>query len=54
VIALTPVVPQASGAMAAFLGQSQHGRLGNRAGGPQVDSCHMWRADGPLVSPKNG
>jgi hypothetical protein len=54
VIALTPVVPQASGAMAVFLRQSPQERLGNRAGGPQVDSCHMWRADGPLVSLKNG
>jgi hypothetical protein len=54
VIAVTPVVPQASGAMAVFLRQSPQERLGNRAGGPQVDSCHMWRADGPLVSPKNG
>ena len=54
VIALTPVVPQASGAMAALLGHSPQARLGNRAGGPQVDSCHMWRADGPLVSLKNG
>ena len=54
VIAVTPVVPQASGAMAVFLRQSPQERLGNRAGGPQVDSCHMWRAEGPLVSLKNG
>jgi hypothetical protein len=53
VIALTPVVPQASGAMAVYLRQSQE-RPGNRTGGPQVDSCHMWRADGPLVRLKNG
>src|SRR5262245_36004916 len=54
VIALTPVVPQASGAMAMFLRRSPQERPGNRPGGPQVDSCHMWRADGPLVSLKSG
>jgi len=53
VIALTPVVPQASGAMAAFLQRPSEGRMENRAAGPQVDSCHMWRAAGPLVTLKN-
>ena len=53
VIALTPVVPQASGALAAFLRLSTQERQQGRAGSPQVDSCHMWRADGPLVSLRN-
>ncbi len=50
VIAVTPVIPQASGALAGFLRQSPDEVLRSRAGGPQVDSCHMWRAGGPLVS----
>ena len=50
VIAVTPVIPQASGALAGHLRLSAEEKLRNRAGGPQVDSCHMWRADGPLVS----
>jgi hypothetical protein len=49
VIAVTPVIPQASGALAGFLRQSSEELLRSRAGGPQVDSCHMWRAEGPLV-----
>jgi hypothetical protein len=49
VIAVTPVIPQASGALAAFRRQSPEEMLRSRAGGPQVDSCHMWRAEGPLV-----
>ena len=58
VIALTPVIPQAAGALAGFLKLSPEQKLRNRASNPQVDSCHMWRADGPLVdlggSPKRG
>ncbi len=58
VVALTPVIPQASGALAGFLKLSPEQKLRNRASSPQVDSCHMWRADGPLVglerSPKRG
>jgi len=58
VIALTPVIPQAAGALAGFLKLSPEQKLRNRASSPQVDSCHMWRADGPLVnlegSPKRG
>lgn len=58
VIALTPVIPQASGALAGFLKLSPEQKLRNRAANPQVDSCHMWRAEGPLVglqgSPKRG
>ncbi|MET0151678.1 MAG: DUF2889 domain-containing protein [Candidatus Binatia bacterium] len=50
VIAVTPVIPQASGALAAFLKQSPDEMLRSRAGAPQVDSCHMWRAEGPLVN----
>ena len=50
VIAVTPVIPQASGALAGFLRQSPDEMLRSRAGAPQVDSCHMWRAEGPLVS----
>ena len=49
VIALTPVIPQASGALAGLLKLSPDQKLRNRATNPQVDSCHMWRADGPLV-----
>lgn len=49
VIALTPVVPQASGALAGLLRLSPEQKLRERAGNPRVDSCHMWRADGPLV-----
>jgi Protein of unknown function (DUF2889) len=58
VVALTPVIPQASGALAGFLKLSPEQKLRNRASNPQVDSCHMWRSDGPLVglerSPKRG
>jgi hypothetical protein len=58
VIALTPVIPQAAGALAGFLKLSPEQKLRNRASSPQVDSCHMWRSDGPLVnlegSPKRG
>jgi hypothetical protein len=58
VIALTPVIPQASGALAGFLKLSPEQKLRNRASNSQVDSCHMWRSDGPLVnlegSPKRG
>jgi hypothetical protein len=50
VIAVTPVIPQASGALATFQRQSPDELLRSRTGGPQVDSCHMWRAEGPLVS----
>jgi len=53
-LAMQKAVPVGAGAMAALLGHSPQERLGNHAGGPQVDSCHMWRADGPLVSLKNG
>lgn len=49
VIAATPVVPQASGALAGFLKLSPEQKLRGRAGSPQTDSCHMWRSDGPLM-----
>jgi hypothetical protein len=50
VIALTPVIPQASGALAGLLNLRPDQTLRNRARNPQVGSCHMWRADGPLAS----
>lgn len=49
VIALTPVIPQASGAFAGFLKLPPEQKLRNRAGNQQLDSCHMWRAQGPLA-----
>lgn len=48
VIALTPVVPQASAAFSGHLRRERH--FSAERGSPQVDSCHMWRADGPVVS----
>ena len=53
VIALTPVIPQASGALAGFLKLPPEQKLRNRATNPQVDSCHMWRSDGPLLKMGN-
>jgi DUF2889 family protein len=51
VIAVTPVVPQASGALAGFLKLSPEQKLrAARAGNPQADSCHMWRTGGPLMT----
>jgi hypothetical protein len=51
VIAVTPVVPQASGALAGFLNLSPEQKVrAARAGNPQVDSCHMWRSGGPLMT----
>ena len=51
VIAVTPVVPQASGALAGFLNLSPEQKLrAARAGNPQADSCHMWRSGGPLMT----
>ena len=50
VIAMTPVIPQASGALAGFLKLSPDQKLRGRARNPQADSCHMWRGDGPLMS----
>ncbi|MBI2962816.1 MAG: DUF2889 domain-containing protein [Deltaproteobacteria bacterium] len=49
VIALAPVVPQAAGALAGLLRLAPEQMRRERAGNPQLDSCHMWRADGPLV-----
>jgi DUF2889 family protein len=58
IIALTPTVPQASGAFAGFLKLRPDLKLREGATNAQVESCHMWRADGPLVSsersPKRG
>ncbi len=50
VIALTPAIPQASGAMAGFLNLRPDQKLRKGAPDLQMDSCHMWRADGPLVT----
>lgn len=50
IIALIPVIPQASGALAGHLGLSPAERPRERKGNPQIDSCHMWRSDGPLAS----
>jgi DUF2889 family protein len=50
VIAITPVIPQASGALAGYLKLSPDQKLRARAGTPQADSCHMWRTGGPLMS----
>jgi len=50
VIALTPTIPQASGALAGLLKLRPDQKLRKGAPDLQVDSCHMWRADGPLVS----
>jgi len=50
VIAFTPVIPQASGALAGYLALSPDQKLRRRVGNPQMDSCHMWRSDGPLVT----
>jgi hypothetical protein len=50
VIAITPVTAQASGALAGFLKLSPSQKLRGRGGGPQADSCHMWRTGGPLMS----
>lgn len=49
-VAVTPVSAQASGALAGFLKLSPEIKLRGRDTNPQVDSCHMWRAGGPLVS----
>jgi len=49
VIAVTPVVPQASGALAGLLKLTPDQKLRERAGNPQADSCHMWRRGGPLM-----
>jgi hypothetical protein len=50
VIALTPTIPQASGALAGFLKLRPDQKLRGGTNNAQVGSCHMWRADGPLVS----
>ena len=51
IIAVTPVVPQASGALAGLLKLSPEQKLrAARAGNPQADSCHMWRSGGPLMT----
>jgi hypothetical protein len=50
VIALTPAIPQASGALAGLVNLRPGQRRRTGATNAQVGSCHMWRADGPLVS----
>lgn len=50
VVALTPITAQASGSYAALLGYDLRARSRARAANPQIDSCHMWRSDGPLVA----
>ena len=50
VVAMTPVTPQAAGALAGFLGMRPHERPREGRKNPQVDSCHMWRSGGPLTS----
>ena len=54
VIALAPVVPQASGALAGYLGLAPDERLRRRATSPRADSCHMWRVGGPLIALEEG
>jgi DUF2889 family protein len=49
IIAVTPVVPQASGALAGLLKLSPQQKLRERSGNPQADTCHMWRSGGPLL-----
>jgi len=51
-VAVTPVTAQAAGAVAGFLGLRPEQRPREGRANPQIDSCHMWRADGPLVSLK--
>ena len=50
VVAVSPLTAQASGTYAAFLGWDLRPRSRARAANPQIDSCHMWRTDGPLVT----
>jgi hypothetical protein len=50
VVAVTPVLPQAAGGLAGFLKLRPDQKLRGRGASPQVDSCHMWRSGGPLVS----
>jgi Protein of unknown function (DUF2889) len=50
VIALTPVVPQASRAFAGGRGAPQQQPAQGRTANPRADSCHMWRGGGPLMS----
>ncbi len=47
VIALTPVIPQAVAALSGFHRVPRTWSTG--PGSPQVDSCHMWRSEGPVV-----
>ncbi|MGH7818393.1 MAG: DUF2889 domain-containing protein [Candidatus Binatia bacterium] len=49
-VAITPVTAQAAGALAGFLGLRPEDRPREGRANPQVDSCHMWRADGPLLA----
>jgi hypothetical protein len=50
VIALAPVVPQASRAFAGVRTVPQAQAARASMPNPRVDSCHMWRDGGPLVS----
>ncbi|MEA2624647.1 MAG: hypothetical protein QOD06_692 [Candidatus Binatota bacterium] len=50
VVAFAPVTAQAVGAFAAFRGGDQTPSGRSRRFASQVDSCHMWRSDGPLVA----
>ena len=50
VVAVSPLTAQASGTYAAFLGWDLRPRSQARSANPQIDSCHMWRSDGPLVA----
>ncbi|MGH7856808.1 MAG: DUF2889 domain-containing protein [Candidatus Binatia bacterium] len=49
-VAITPVTAQAAGALAGFLGLRPDQRPREGRSNPQVDSCHMWRAGGPLLA----
>lgn len=49
VVAIAAVTPQAAGALAGLRGVPLRAALGAGQGAP-VDSCHMWRAGGPLVA----
>ena len=49
-VALTPVTAQAAGAFAGFLKVRPEDGLRGRKDNPHLDTCHMWRARGPLIS----
>ncbi|MGH7805967.1 MAG: hypothetical protein ACREQJ_16585, partial [Candidatus Binatia bacterium] len=50
VVAVSPLVSQAAGEYAAHRGWDLRPRSRSRSANPQIDSCHMWRSEGPLVA----